>query len=644
MDKKNKFHAIDFSKIKIDDMFWKPRMNTNCRSTIPHIYRTLEQGGRFRIYDSDASEEDRDQYKIYWESEIARWIEAASNAIALEYDPELDRMLDRVIGKITSVAQADGYLNAYFTFIRPGERWKHLFSCHELFNAGALIEAAVAHFKATGKRSLLDPIIKFADHICEVFGRGPGKIPGYDGHPEIEMALVTLYRLTGSRKYLDSSYYFVDERGRKPYYFDLDKTDREVEAQWLQNLIRFYKTKNRNLLEYNQSHATVYEQEQAVGHAVRALYLYCAMADLVMELDDEGLMAACKRLWESVCTKKMYITGAVGAETRIEGFGPDFILPNGSAYAETCAAIALVFWNHRMLQMDCDSRYADVIERVMYNTLPAGVSLDGTEFFYENVLSSSGEQARKEGFICGCCPPNVARFFTSIGNYIYSVNMGYTPEIAVHLYMQNKAEINIGGAGIVLRQTTDYPWDGKVSILLEMPSSVFFTIRLRIPGWCRNAVISVNSEPVDIPGRMERGYVPVGREWKNGDRINIEFDMPVEKIHAHPNISEDAGYVAVQRGPVVYCLEEADNGPGLHNICIPETSVLEYHYDRKLLGGVAVVEGDAKRASDSGWGDALYRRQPAKTDECRITAIPYCVWNNREKGQMNVWIRNGGLK
>ena len=627
-DSNIKHKPVPFTDTAIEDGFWSPRLKTNRERTLPHIYKTFTECGRFDVYKPGPPSSCKTTYKYYWESEIAKWVEGASYALAACYDAGLDSLLDEVIGLITSVQQPDGYLNAYFTIVIPGGRWNDLFTFHELFNAGALIEAAAAHYLATGKTSLLDPVCRYANHIDAMFGREPGKKRGYCGHPGIELALVRLYRVTGNKKYLDLAWYFIDERGRQPHYFDLEGKFSESDKNWIKRLTGYYRSNNRCIYEYNQSHIPLYEQKEAVGHAVRAAYLYTAAADLAYELDDLRLFSACRELWDSVCTRKMYITGGVGSEYLIEGFGGDYDLPDREAYCETCASVGLVFWNYRMLLADCNSLYSDVIERALYNVVAASISLDGTSFFYRNVLVSSGEHARSRSFECSCCPPNILRLFASLGQYIYS---GDGNEIAVHLYIQGSARIDAGGENIVLKQETDYPWDGKVAISLQMDKPHKFRLKLRIPGWCRKAGFFVNEEPAggkegaDLHGlHVQKGYAVLEGEWNCGDRVDVRFYMPVEKVYAHSRVSGYAGRVALQKGPVLYCIEENDNPVEMHRISICENSGTEVCFEKDVLGGINVI-----------------RFAPPDRSPFKITAIPYCVWGNRRTGWMTVWIRRG---
>jgi DUF1680 family protein len=566
---------------------------------------------------------------IFWDSDIAKWLEAASYSLATHPDPALEVQVDEVIGLIVSAQQPDGYLNSYFTVVEPEKRWTNLRDWHELYCAGHLIEAAVAHFQATGKRVLLDALCRYADYIDTVFGSEPGKKRGYPGHEEIELALVKLYRVTGEKRYLKLSQYFVNERGRQPHYFDIEARQRGEDPTAF----------HHKTYEYNQSHLPVREQHEVVGHAVRAMYLYSAMADLARELPDQSLFDADRRLWNHLCTTRLYITGGLGPSRHNEGFTADYDLPNETAYAETCAAIGFVFWNHRMLQLDCDARYGDMLERALYNCVLSGVSLDGQKFFYENPLASLGAHHREEWFRVSCCPPNVARLLASLGQYIYAVN---DSDLVVHLYIQSTAQTTVAGHAVTVRQETIYPWDGAITIQIGIAEPTQFGLKLRIPGWCRNARLSVNGDTLDVASHLEQGYARVERVWQPGDRVELELPMTVERMYAHPDVRQDAGCVALQRGPLVYSLEGADNKVPLHRIVVPGTTELASDFEPDMLGGVTVVRGQALVEDDSDWTGTLYRSRPASLQSGAIIAIPYYAWDNRQAGEMRVWLREDG--
>lgn len=620
---------VSFTNVVIDDAFWSPRIKVNREQTIPYQYQQSKETGRIEAFKLKWKPGMKDEPHIFWDSDVAKWLEAASYSLAAHPDPELDRLVDEVITLIASAQQPDGYLNIYFTVVKPGERWTDLRDAHELYCAGHLIEAGVAHYKATKKRTLLDVVCRYADHIDSVFGLEEGKKRGYCGHQEIELALVKLYRITAEKRYLKLSQYFIDERGQEPHYF----TQEKVEGKgFFEEFIKHLD----NIKEYNQSHKPVREQSKVVGHSVRAMYMYSAMADLAGEIGDESLLKACERLWDHLHTKNMFITGGIGSTGKNEGFTYDYDLPNETSYAETCAAIGLVCWNQRMLQLECDGKYADAMERALYNGVISGVSLDGKKFFYANPLASIGDRHRKEWFGCACCPPNLARLLASLGGYVYSQT---TDDLVIHLYVQGEAKFDLHGQQIIFKQKTEYPWNGSISIKINLNKPDIFGVKLRIPDWCKRAKLKVNNEEIEITGKLEKGYVRIEREWKNNDSIELELNMPIERMYSHPNVRQNANHVAIQRGPIVYCLESIDNVDSLHKLSLTKEGILTSIYDGTLLGGVVKIVGDAELADDLKWEDKLYSTDKPKNKPFQITAIPYYAWDNRESGQMRVWIQ-----
>ncbi len=621
---KRQLTPVQFTDVKIDDIFWSPRIRVNREQTLPHEYNECKKTGRIDGFDPEWTPKSDSEYRhMFNDSDVAKWIEAASYSLATHPDPKLDALLDGVIDLIGKALQPDGYLNTFFSFVEPEKRWANLRDCHELYCAGHLIEAAVAHYQATGKKTLLDILCRYADYIDSAFGPEEGKMQGYCGHQELELALVRLYHVTGNEKYLALSKFFIDERGKKPYYFDKEAIARGDDPKdfWAKTY------------EYCQSHVPVREQHEVTGHAVRALYMYSAMADLAGEYGDETLLDTCEKLWDSVCLKRMYITGGVGPDAKNEGFTFDYDLPNETAYAETCAAIALIFWNHRMLQLDCDGRFADVMERALYNGALSGVSLDGKRFFYDNPLASIGNKERSEWFGCACCPPNIARLLASLGQYMYSTT---ETDAIVHLYIQGESSLKVGETGVTLKQTTEYPWDGKVSIAVQTDKAATFGLRLRIPSWCKGATIRINGEA--FTGKPEKGYVRIEREWKSGDVVELNLPMPIERVKANPKVRQDVGRTALQRGPIVYCLEEPDNGSPIHQIVLPKDARLTVERKPDMLDGIAVITGEALCMDSSAWDGEIYRADDSAVKQTKITAIPYYSWANRGKGNMTVWI------
>jgi len=619
---------VAHTSVNIEGGFWAPRLQAVREHSLPFIYEQLKKDEHFAAFHENWQPGTSPTPYVFWDSDISKWIEAASYSLATHPDAELEAMVDEAIDFFVSKQQPDGYLNLWFIKFGPEKRWSNLRDWHELYCAGHLIEAAVAHFQATGKLTLLDAACRYADYIDNMFGSEEGKRRGYCGHEEIELALVKLYRATGETRYLRLSQYFIDERGSQPHYFDIEARVRGEDPAnfWA----RTY--------EYNQSHLPVREQTEVVGHAVRAMYLYSAMVDLAKELNDPSLFQTCTRFWQHLTSKRLYITGGVGSSGDNEGMTADYDLPNDTAYAETCASIGLILWNHRLLQLDTDHRYADLLERALYNGVLSGLALNGEGFFYENPLESHGTHHRQEWFKCACCPPNVARLLTSLGQYIYSANQ---TDVMVHLYIQSTSNISIAGQQIVLKQETDYPWHGTIKLSLETKQPVEFGLNLRIPGWCKQSHLTVNGEVLPIEAHLHKGYVYIARSWQSGDTITLDLAMPVERVYAHPDILEDIDSVALQRGPLVYCLEQADNNIPLHRIRLAPAARLESHFEPKLLGGVTVVEADATALQTEDWSDTLYRTTPPAHLPHRLVAIPYYAWDQRQSGEMSIWIHEG---
>jgi len=630
-----KMAPVRLQKVAVHDEFWAPRIEKNRAVTLPIEYRQCKKTGRIDAWKLDWKEGAPNKPHQFWDSDVAKWIEAAAYSLAAFRDEKLEKTVDGVIDWIAKAQQKDGYLNTYFTVCDPGRRWTNLRDMHELYCAGHLMEAAAAYYEATGKRKLLDVLCRYADYIASVFGPEKGKKRGYPGHEEIELALVKLYRATGRGRYLKLAKFFIDQRGRRPHFFDQEARARGEDPK------RYGGGGYENL----QAHRPVREQATAEGHAVRAMYLYCGMADVAAETGDAELLAACRRLWKNVAERRMYIHGGIGSTRFGERFTCDYDLPNEEAYAETCAAIGLVFWSHRMLQIDADSKYADVMERAFYNGTISGVSLDGKRFFYDNLLAvhpkthrfrERKSPFRQEWFGCACCPPNIARLLASLPQYVYSRN---DREAYVHLYVGSTAELEVAGQTVRLAQRTGYPWKEKVMITVNPERREEFTLALRIPGWCRGAKLELNGASLSLRSIVRKGYAKIKRTWKRADKVRLTLPMPVERIEAHPSVREDCGKVALQRGPVVYCLEQVDNGPDLADICLPRNARLKAKFTKNLLGGVVVVSADAYRRDRAGWKGALYKRAPSATRRIRIKAVPYCVWGNRKEGEMIVWMR-----
>jgi DUF1680 family protein len=641
----NRLQAVPLQNVRFNQGFWAERQSTNREKTIPSIYSYLESTGRIKAFDLDPNQTPPKHHSVirkFFDSDSGKWLEAVGYSLMTHPDPELEKLADDLIDRMARAQQPDGYLNTYFTVMEKEYRWRNLRDWHEMYNAGHLIEGAVAYRQATGKQKVLDMLSRFADHIDSLFGPDEGKKRGYPGHPELELALVKLYRETNEPRYLKLATYFINERGQEPHYFDLEAHDRGEDPAdfWAQTY------------HYCQAHEPLREQTKATGHAVRACYLYSGLADVALETGDEGLVETARRLWDDLTAHQMYIIGGLGPARSNEGFTFDYDLPNETAYAETCAAISLVFFAQRMFHLEQDARYIDVMERALYNGVLSGVSYDGTHFFYANPLAAypkvnphdpwsavktDPHYRREEWFLCPCCPPNLARLVASIGGYFYSV-AGDT--IYVNLYDSSRSDIDVNGHTVQLEQATNYPWDETVNLTVAVEQPTYFTLALRIPGWCRDARLQVNGQ--DVALNAERGYARISREWVSGDQVTLTLAMPVERMLAHPKVRQDAGHVALQRGPIVYCLEEVDNGADLANVTLPRTSQLTAQIDPALFGGVSVITGIAKRYAPRVWNGALY--QPESTTvidstEFAFKAIPYYLWANRAPGEMRVWIR-----
>jgi DUF1680 family protein len=587
-----KLSAVPFNDVKVQDQFWTPRLKTNREKSLPHNLKWCEQTGRISNFAKAGKLMPGSFEGIYFnDSDVYKVLEGAAYSLADTPDPALEKQVDEVIAKIAAAQQADGYLNCFYTLKEPGRRWNNLKDMHELYCGGHMIEAAVAHYRATGRKNFLDVAVKFADHIDQTFG--PEKRAGVCGHEEVELALVKLYQATGEKRYLDLANFFIDVRG--------DKSKRDIWGA------------------YYQDHQPVREQSEIVGHAVRAMYLYSGTADVAAYSGDPRLIAAMDRLWRNVVEQKMYITGGIGARHDGESFGDPYELPNDTAYCETCAAIGLALWAHRLNLMHGDAQYADVLERVLYNGILSGVALHGELFFYVNPLSSVGKHHRQPFFSCACCPSNVVRFIPSVPGYVYAVGKN---GVYVNLYVAGSGKVKLGDGEVKLTQETQYPWDGKVKLTVEPGSQKDFAINLRVPGWCRGAKVKVRGSAVEQP-QIDRGYLPLSGAWQSGDVIELNLPMEVERIEAHPRVKADAGRVALQRGPVVYCFEGVDNGGRAHDIVLPRQPKFTTEHSADLLGGVTVIKTTDQKGR-------------------KLMAVPYHVWDHRQPGEMAVWVMQEG--
>ena len=581
---------VDFSHVKIEDAFWSPRLERHVSTTLPVCIDQIEnQTGRMRNFENAAKGEGEHSGIFFDDSDVYKALEGMAYSLMNNPDPALEKKADEWIDKFAAAQQPDGYINTYYTLTGLDKRWTNM-DKHEMYCAGHMIEAGVAYYQATGKRKLLDVCVRMVDHMMSIFG--PGKRHWVPGHEEIELALVKLYQVTNEEKYLDFAYWLLEERGHG--YGSMGG-----EGTWN----KFY----------YQDDKSVREMTDIAGHAVRCMYLYCGMADVAAIKKDSGYIAALDRLWEDVVLRNMYITGGIGSSKHNEGFTEDYDLPNLEAYCETCASVGMVFWNQRMNQFTGDSKYIDVLERSLYNGALAGISLKGDRFFYVNPLESRSDHHRQEWYGCACCPSQISRFLPSIGNYIYGTS---ADAIWVNLYIGNEASFKVDGEEIRLRQSTDYPWNGEVELKVSAMRPLKKDFRLRIPGWCKEYSVLVNDEPVEP--KTDKGYVVLNNTWEDGDIIRLDLSMPVEVEAADPRVKEDIGKRAIQRGPLVYCLEEVDNPDNFDNLSIsPSTSFLS-DFESSLLDGVVVI--NARNADNT------------------LSFIPYYAWDNREAGKMKVWI------
>jgi len=618
---------VPFTDVQIKDNFWQPRMETNRTVTIPYDFKKCEETSRIDNFAKAGGLMEGEFVGIrYNDSDVYKVIEGAAYSLSLHPDPELEKYLDDLIAKIAAAQEDDGYLYTTRT-IDPenparnagNERWSYMIHSHELYNVGHSYEAAVAYYQATGKRSLLDVAIKNANLIDSVFG--PGKKHNPPGHQEIEIGLAKLYRVTGDEKYLKLAKFFLDQRGK---YIDRKPYDEYVGA------------------EYTQDHKPVIEQDEAVGHAVRAGYMYSGMADVAALTGDKSYIDAIDKIWDNVVSKKLYITGGIGARSEGEAFGDNYELPNLEAYNETCAAIANMFWNHRLFLLHGDAKYIDVLERTLYNGFLSGVGMNGSEFFYPNPLESDGRHKRSPWFDCACCPVNVVRFLPSLPGYVYAQQ---DHDLFINLFMSSDATIKMKDNTVNLVQQTDYPWDGKITITVNPEKADDFVVHIRIPGWTQGqpvpsdlyhylnptdekVLLKVNGESVDF--QLAKGFASLKRNWKKGDVIELTLPMPIRKVVAHDSVKADAGKLSLEGGPIVYCAEWVDNGGHVLNLMLPKETELQVEHRADLLKGVNVIRGKALALYSNG-------NEPEKREQ-DFLAIPYYAWAHRGAGEMAVWL------
>ncbi|MCF7957974.1 MAG: glycoside hydrolase family 127 protein [Phycisphaerae bacterium] len=609
---------VSFTDVHISDDFWSGRIETNRTVTIPFDFQKCEETGRISNFAKAGGLIEGDFEGIYFnDSDLYKIIEGAAYSLASHPDPQLEAYVDSVIDKIAAAQWSDGYLYTFYSLPKhqPEKRWTDLQNMHELYCAGHFFEGAVAYYEATGKRKILDIAIRLADHIDGVFGEG--KKMGVPGHQEIEIGLVRLYQATGQKRYLTLARFFLDRRG--------DSASRKIFGP------------------YCQDHQKVIDQEEAVGHAVRAGYLYSGMADVATMTGDKDYVNAIKKIWRNVVEKKIYLTGGVGARHGGEAYGDNYELPNLTAYNETCAAVANAMWNHRLFLLEGDSQYIDVLERVLYNGFLSGVSLSGDSFFYPNPLASVGNYQRSPWFGCSCCPSNVVRFVPSIANYIYAKA---DQRVYVNLYVTSDAEIQMKDEVMKISQAGKYPWNGSVRVTVKKAMNEPIEMCLRLPGWARGQcmpgdlyrytgqpagkiIVRLNGKPITY--ETEKGYAVIKRKWKDSDFIELELPMPIRRVVANPKVKDDRGRVAFERGPIVYCLEAADNPSGISNLVFgPDVKITPVHR-ADMFDGVTVLQGVAKSLKTEADDRQVLTDQP-------VLAIPYYAWAHRGAGEMAVWL------
>ena len=637
-------YAKPLTDVALDDRFWNRFRETVVREGIPYQWRALNDQleadaepsrcmRNFRI----AAGKEQGEFGgfVFQDSDVYKWLEGVAFSLRWHPDPRLEAIADGAIEEVAAAQQPDGYLDTYYIINGLDRRWTNLKDHHELYVAGHMIEAAVAYYQVTGKRRLLDVALRFVDHIDSVIGPEEGKLRGYPGHPVIEMALMRLYAVTGDEKHLRLAKYFVDERGQRPNFFQQEDERNPNRFYWKDSPLRY---------RYYQAAQPVREQQDAEGHAVRAMYLYSGMADVARVTGDADLARACRTLWDSATRRRMYITGAVGSSEHGEAFTFDYDLPNDTVYGETCASIGLVFFAKRMLLLEPKGEYADVMERALYNGVISGMQLDGKRFFYVNPLEVVPEACeqdaykrhvrpeRQKWFGCACCPPNLIRMLTSLEEYVAT-------ETGDAVYVNLYAGGEIRADGLVLKVETNYPWEGDVKLTVAGDAPCRKRVALRIPGWCREWTLAVNGEAAEATVRD--GYAVLDREWRPGDGIELALAMPARWVRANPKVREDAGKVALQRGPIVYCLEEADNGGALHSVRANTAAEAEIRWEPETLGGVVTLTTDGLREKDGSWDGALYDfRDAPEAEPVKLRWIPYYAWANRGVGEMRVWIRN----
>lgn len=640
----DRLNLVDLKKTKINDSFWNRYTSLVKDVIIPYQWGAIndqiegiEKSHSLMNFKIAAGMEEGEFYgAVFQDTDVAKWLEAVAFSLATNPDEELMARADGVIDIIGKAQQEDGYLNTYFTIKEPELRWTDLQEGHELYTAGHLMEAATAYYNATGKRKFLDIMCKFADLICDVFSEEKNN-RAYPGHQEVEIGLVKLYQATGEEKYIHQAKLFLDRRGVGENYFLWEEKQPKFKRI-------FPELKNYDPL-YSQSHAPVREQKTAEGHAVRAVYMYCAMADVAEKYHDEELMKACETLWNNIVEKRMYITGSIGSSGILERFTTDYDLPNNCNYSETCASIGLALFGRRMGQITHDAKYYDIVERALYNTLLSGVAMDGQSFFYVNPLEvwpdncmdrTSKEHVkpvRQKWYGVACCPPNIARTLASLGEYIYFED---EKSLWLNLFIANKTEVTIDGKKVEVEVKTNFPQDGKVQICLKSSEPMSGTFAIRIPEYADTYTLKVNGGAVDAA--VELGYAKLALDQAE-QVIDFEFPLQPRIVHANPLVKEDIGKIAVMRGPVVYCMEEIDNESNLPAYYMFADTELKEAYDAELLKGTTVIKAAGKKVVADWKTEDLYKVSKVSFEEKELTFIPYAYWDNRKTGEMLVWIK-----
>lgn len=643
-----KIRPLPLNDVNILDQFWCDRIETARSTSIEYMWKALNDQiddippshciANFRV--AAGLEEGEFKGYVFQDSDLYKWLEAVGYSLMTHPDADLERRADEAIELAGAAQRADGYLDTYYIINGLDKRWTNLCANHEMYVAGHMMEAACAYYLATGKDRLLNIACRFADHIDSVFGPEPGKKRGVPGHQEIELGLARLYRVTGEMRYLNLAKFFLDERGQKPFYFDEEA--KNYTSEELQRM-KFFPNHGVERYSYQQAHKPVREQTEAVGHAVRLGYMLAAMAEVGALAGDETLDAAAQTLWEDVVNRQMYITAGIGSMGDGEAFSFDYDLPNDFMYTETCASISLLMTAQRLFWRKADASYGDIAERALFNGILSGVSLDGKKYFYTNPMEMWPERcarrhdmhvdAERQGwFGCACCPPNVLRTLTGLGQYLYGKE---NDTLYVNQYVASDAAFEIDGRRITLSQRGQYPWNGRIQ--LSVDADAHFTLALRIPGWCRSAQLRVNGQPVNLDALMHEGYALLSRDFCATDEIVLEMEMPVERVYCNDHVPFNAGRVALMRGPLVYCIEQEDNGGQLWNLRIG-TEEPRAQFQPDLLNGVTTLEVPGTREVTD---DALYSVHRKQERPCQITFVPYWAWCNRTPGEMMVWVREG---